>query len=1144
VNHWFKTLFILLLFPCAKYTAQESNLRKKTIAPSSNWITLDSLTIYPNSFQIHQHGQLLDRSFYEIDYTRGKIKINDNIKDSIELTYRVLPYNFGHVFKLRDTNQIFTSLKGEREKYLIKDELSYDDAFGSSGIKKNGSISRGISFGNNQNVSLNSSLNLELSGEISPNLKLMASVTDNNIPIQPEGNTSKLQEFDQVFIQIYNDKFKLIAGDYWISKPQGYFLNYRKRGQGLSTEYQYETNNKGVWKMGGAVGLSKGKYARQIVQGVEGNQGPYRMKGNENEPFIIILSGTEKVYTDGKLLTRGQENDYVINYNTAEITFTSKKIITKDVRIVVEFQYTDQSYARSLTTANALYNSKKLAFWINAYSEQDAKNQTLQQSLTNNQKLLLSKIGDSLQLASSFSVDSVGFLENQNVYRKIDSLGYQNVLVYSINPKEAIYQTVFTYVGVNKGNYVFDRFNALGKIYRWVAPQNGVPQGDFEPIRLLVTPKQKQMISSGFSYVINTNTTIESETALSKNDINTFSSLNTSDDNGYSNRTKIKNTKKLGSDTLSPWFLNSHLESEYLSNHFSPIEIYRAVEFDRDWNTRGKGYQGNQISTSLSTMLEHLKKGNFQVDGSRYQIGTNYTGYKGNFNGKWKNKGFLADWTSSYLSSKHPQTNNTYLRHKLNISQAIGKIRIGYKDDQEDNKFNKDTLLTNQSFSFYDYQCYLSNADSSRLNYMLFYRERYDKRSDSVALIPVAKARSIGTELNFLTTKNQGFNFIFNYRELKVSNNTLLNQAPENTLLGRIDYDLNLWKGAITWNSFYEIGSGLELKKEFLYIKVNDGQGVYTWIDYNQDGVKDLNEFEVAQYVDQASYIRVFTPSNQYTKTYSNELNQGVFFKPERVWSNETGLRKMISVFSNQTRMRINRKTSQFDNQNSFNPFVLSINDTALISTSYNLRNTLFINRTSSIIGGEYIFQDNQSKNLLATGFDARKQRYHEFNFRWNIHKVFLLENNFQQGTKEVNADYTSGRNYHLNYYFIKTSFSYQPSTTIRYTLDSRYTEKKATTGETAFIGELTFRVKLNQAEKGSLQASVSYIDIAFQGNGSSAIGFEMLEALKPGKNKTWTLGYQRSVTKKMQISIQYSGRNSENSRTIHAGGMEVRAFF
>lgn len=1136
-------VLILLLFQLLAI-GQETNLRRKTFFPSASPQLLDTFTVYPSTVKVFVKGILLPKEQYEINPTNGTISFLQDQTDSVSVEFRVLPIQLSKTYKVRDTSQIYNVQKGEYEKFLQTQKQTYDEVFGSSGLKKSGSISRGLSFGNNQNVSLNSTLNLELSGDIAPNLKILASVTDKNIPMQPEGNTSKLQEFDQVFIQIYNDKFKLIAGDFWINKPQGYFLTYKKRGQGISTEYQWENATGGIWKSSAAVGLSKGKYARQIIPGIEGNQGPYKLKGNENEPFIIVLSGTEKVYIDGRLLNRGQENDYMINYNTAEVTFTSRNNITKDARIVVEFQYSDQNYARSLATANLAYQQKKFGFWLNTYSEQDAKNQTLQQSLSDPQKLLLASVGDSLQLAHSLSIDSIGFLENQNMYRKIDTLGFSNVLVYSIDPKQAYNQSTFTYVGENKGNYVFEKFNALGKIFHWVAPINGLPQGDYEPIRLLITPKQKQFVASGISYKLSPQNSIESEFASSKNDLNTFSLLDKGNDVGVSNRTKFNNEIPLGKDSLHLWKLKNKAEIEYLSKNFLPIEIYRSAEFDRDWNTRNKGFTGRQLSTSFASTIEHLKKGTIGLEATRYEIGTDYIGKKAVFAGKWKTHGLDADWTSSYLESQTLQNKNTYLRHKATLTKQFGKIKIGYKDDQEDNRFSTATLFNPSSYSFFDYQFFLANADSSKLNYNLFYRERYDQRSDSTRLTPVAKARTFGSELTLISQKNQRLNIILNYRELSISNSKLINQPPENTLLGRLDYDLNFWKGALTWNSFYELGSGLELKKEFLYIKVNDGQGVYTWIDYNKDGIKDLNEFEISQYIDQASYIRVFTPSNNYIKTYSNELNQGIFIKPEKIWSNATGLKKFITIFSDQARMRINRKTNQLEGSSYFNPFVINISDTSLISTNYNLRNTLFINRTNSIIGGEYIYQDNQTKTLLATGFDARNQRYHEFNLRWNIKRVILLEINYQQGTKEVKADYTSGRNFFLNYHQLKPMVSYQPSTTTRFTLETRFSNKNAISGEYAYVKEVTLRSKYNQTEKGSLQASFSLLQIDFQGNASSAVGFELLEALKPGNNAMWNVGYQRNVSKKLQISIQYTGRKSESSRMIHTGGMEVRAYF
>jgi hypothetical protein len=1124
--------------------AQESNQRSFKIKASSEFIKLDSLTIFPNTLELFYKGEKLNFDDYIINYTKSEIKFDKNFEDSILVKFRVLSVNLNKNITKRDSSVIYTQNKGDRDKFLIKGTDTYSDIFGTSGIKKTGSISRGISFGNNQDLSINSTLNLELSGEIAPNLKILASVSDDNLPIQPQGNTNKLQEFDQVFIQLYNDNFKIIAGDFWISKPTGYFLTYKKRAQGLYGDYSWSNKKDTKWSIQGSAALSKGKFARQIIPGVEGNQGPYRLRGNENEPFIVILSGTEKVFIDGKQLDRGQEFDYIIDYNTAEIVFTAKNLITKDIRIVVEFQYSDLNYARSLIQAGTNYTSKKFNFWLNTYSEQDAKNQTIQQELSLSQKKLLSSIGDSLYLARTNSIDSVGFLENQNLYKLIDSLGIDSVLVFSINPDSAFYRASFTFVGVNQGNYIFNQSNALGKTFKWIAPINGTPQGDYEAARVIITAKQKRFVSSGFSYKLGKRFTLESEVAYSENDLNTFSRLNSDDDKGYSNRTKLSSEKPFNlKDSVFQWKYKTKTEIELLSQHFSPIEQYRAVEFDRDWNTRNKSYQGSQISTSFMNEFEHFKKGTIGAEVAQYSIGNDFEAYKARLFGKWRNKGFNANWDGSYLTSNTIE-DNSFLRHKINISQKIKKVKLSYKDDFERNMFVKGSVLNPQSYLFYDKEFALSNDDSSKMNYKIFYRERLDKRSDSSQLTNAAKANNVGLNLNFNSNANRRLDFVINYRQLEITNEKLISQKPENTLLGRIDYDQKLWNGSLAFNTFYEIGSGLELKREFLYIKVNDGQGIYTWIDYNGDGIKDLNEFEIAQFVDQASYIRIFTPSSEYVKTFSNEFNQGLFLKPERIWSTKTGILKFLARFSDQARFRISRKTNDFKSSEILNPLAGDVRDTSLLSSNANIHNTLYFNRTNSVFAMDYVYHSSQGKTLLATGFDARQQVYNEVNFRLNIKRKYSIETKLQQGNKLVNADYTSGRNYNLNYFLVKPSFIIQPSTYFRFSLDGRYSEKKNVDGESSFVNELGFQMKYNQANKGSFQAAFAFIEIKYNGNQNSALGFEMLESLKPGNNFTWNMGYQRTVSKNLQISFQYNGRKSEGNKTIHSGGMEVRAFF
>ena len=78
------------------------------------------------------------------------------------------------------------------------------------------------------------------------------------------------------------------------------------------------------------------------------------------------------------------------------------------------------------------------------------------------------------------------------------------------------------------------------------------------------------------------------------------------------------------------------VDFEALSTNFSPIEQFRAVEFDRDWNTR-KTYEGGSIRRVYKQICSS-KNGNIKLNAKQYSIGDDYLGLRGksDFNGKEK----------------------------------------------------------------------------------------------------------------------------------------------------------------------------------------------------------------------------------------------------------------------------------------------------------------------------------------------------------------------------------------------------------------------------------------------------------------------------------------------------------------------------
>ena len=110
----------------------------------------------------------------------------------------------------------------------------------------------------------------------------------------------------------------------------------------------------------------------------------------------------------------------------------------------------------------------------------------------------------------------------------------------------------------------------------------------------------------------------------------------------------------------------------------------------------------------------------------------------------------------------------------------------------------------------------------------------------------------------------------------------------ERSLNSRILYNQSLWNGGVHLNTAIETNSGVVPQQEFTYIKTDPGQGVYMWVDYNGNGIQELDEFEVAQFPDQAEYIRILLPNQTFIKIRQNKFSQTLTLNPQ-VWKTKIG---------------------------------------------------------------------------------------------------------------------------------------------------------------------------------------------------------------------------------------------------------------
>ena len=580
-------LFLLLFFGLfvSVSFAQElpTNFQSRKVAINDT-IQIDSVSINPIRFQIlDKKGIAIDTSNYEVDFGKSILILPKSItkeNDSLTIKYLRYPEYLTKDYFVLDSNIIVQKSNSIDKLYSLQESTNKNQFTPFDGLNTLGSISRGVTVGNNQNAVVNSELNLQITGKLSDKVSIRASIQDANIPNQEAGYSQSLDEFDQIFIELYSDNWNIRAGDVDLVNSKSYFGNFTKKVQGISLGGTINHESGAKTEVFGSGALVRGVFSSSDFVGQEGNQGPYKLVGPNGELYILIVSGSERVYVNGLLLSRGEGEDYVIDYNAGEVKFNATYPITANMRIRVEYQYTDRNYTRFIGFGGGNYTSEKLDIGAYVYSESDAKNQPLQQSLTEEQVAILKDAGDNTsQMIAPSAVPDI-YSENKILYKKEDINGVE-AFVFSNNAEDELYSVRFTLLGEGLGHYIVGDVNAINRIFEYVEPIDGQLQGNYEPVIQLTAPTKIQVGGVNGAYHPTEKTTIGFEVAGSVNDLNLFSDLDNGDNNGFAGKLDIKQTILETPETRK---LDAFASINLINKDFRTIERLYSVEFNRDWN--------------------------------------------------------------------------------------------------------------------------------------------------------------------------------------------------------------------------------------------------------------------------------------------------------------------------------------------------------------------------------------------------------------------------------------------------------------------------------------------------------------------------------------------------------------------------------
>ncbi len=424
------------------------------------------------------NGTLVD-SGYTLDYLQGTLEFFFPVESAstVRITYRYIPFSVAAQYRLYSPESTAGGAAAEKSvsaNYTRVDDIDSTSS-GENQLLVTGAKTLGVNIGTQSGPGITQSTRLSVGGALE-GVTIEAEITDQNTDIPAEGTTKEIEELDRIVIRLAGKKWQGRFGDVDLALGTGGLGRIERRTVGAMLVLEPDPV-----KFELTYAQPRGKFGRVNLAGRDGVQGPYILSWNGQ--VLQIVPGSERVYLDGVLLTRGWDADYTIDYTTGAVVFTNRRLISADSRIEAFFQYAEQQYERQGIATEAEAKLGPLNMNATIFREGDNPDRLRGEDITEEQKAYLANIGADTSRAWLDGAVFVG-AGNGNYVR--DSSGFFAFR----GERKGDFSVTFTFVGDSRGDYVYD--DTLFA-YRYVGPG----KGEYVAKKRIVLPERHEFVSAG-----------------------------------------------------------------------------------------------------------------------------------------------------------------------------------------------------------------------------------------------------------------------------------------------------------------------------------------------------------------------------------------------------------------------------------------------------------------------------------------------------------------------------------------------------------------------------------------------------------------------------------------------------------------------